>query len=54
VAAATVANLMTTFLLNPDRLALSPIGQHSIAIHPDQGCDEHHEGDAKENFAAYH
>jgi hypothetical protein len=29
-------------------------GQHSIAVHSDQGGDEHREGQAEANFAAYH
>jgi hypothetical protein len=33
---------------------LSPIGPHAIAAGCDQGAGEHGEGDAKENFAAYH
>jgi hypothetical protein len=35
-------------------LVLSPIGPHAIAAGCDQGADEHGEGDAKKNFAAYH
>jgi hypothetical protein len=35
-------------------LVLSPIGPQAIAAGCDQGANEHREGDAKENFDAYH
>jgi hypothetical protein len=36
------------------QIGQASIGQHSIAVHSDQGGDEHREGQAEENFAAYH
>jgi hypothetical protein len=47
---------MIDFLLNPDRTgALSLIGRHALAPGGcDQSAHKYREGDAKENFAAYH
>jgi hypothetical protein len=36
------------------QIGQASIGQHSIAVHSDHGGDEHREGQAEENFAAYH